>query len=54
MVGSGKITIKTGVLHLDKRNYAEGNPGQLPGDYVRLSITDTGSGIDKDTLPQIV
>lgn len=53
IAGQGKITIETGELHLNKMECADGHPCKLPGDYVRLSITDTGGGIDKETLPHI-
>lgn len=53
ITGSGRITMDTGVLHVDRIDCAEGEPCQHPGEYVRLSVTDTGSGIDKETLPHI-
>ncbi len=53
MAGSGKIAIETGLLHLEKADCIEGHPCHLPGDYVQLSISDTGSGIDNETLHHI-
>jgi PAS domain S-box-containing protein len=50
---SGTIIIETGTVHVGQSDCAEGHPCQSPGDYVRLSITDSGSGIDTNTLPHI-
>ena len=50
--GVGKVIIetKTTTLHED---YCRDNPGTSPGDYVTLSLSDTGIGITKDQLPHI-
>ncbi|NTW51411.1 MAG: PAS domain S-box protein [Chlorobiaceae bacterium] len=50
---SGTITIETGTVHIGQKECTDGHPCQSPGDYVRLSVTDSGSGIDKNTLPHI-
>ena len=50
--GVGKITIATQNTHLDK-SYSIEHPEFLPGDYVVLSVNDTGSGMDKETLKLI-
>jgi PAS domain S-box-containing protein len=49
----GTITIETGIVHIAQNDCTEGHPCQSPGDYVRLSVTDTGCGIDLNTLPHI-
>ncbi|NTU57786.1 MAG: PAS domain S-box protein [Chlorobiaceae bacterium] len=50
---AGKITIVTSTIHVNKSDCDRGHACRTPGQYVRLSISDTGSGIDKDTLPHI-
>ena len=49
MPNGGTLVIETGNIHLD-RHYAERNPGVTPGDYVQLNISDTGTGMDAQTL----
>lgn len=44
--GNGKITIATQNVSFDAA-YCGNFPDYLPGDYVCLSVSDTGSGIDK-------
>ncbi|HHO59516.1 MAG TPA: PAS domain-containing hybrid sensor histidine kinase/response regulator, partial [Thiotrichales bacterium] len=44
MNGQGKLTIETKNCTLDE-TYARINPGVIPGDYVQLAISDSGSGI---------
>jgi two-component system cell cycle sensor histidine kinase/response regulator CckA len=47
---------KGGVIHLQLRNdevAAEGRPGLAPGRYLKLSITDTGTGINPESLARI-
>jgi PAS domain S-box-containing protein len=52
--GSGMITIRTSVEYVDRSHIATGvHPCQNPGNYIRLSITDTGIGIDLKSLPHI-
>ncbi|MEI6207618.1 MAG: response regulator [Desulfuromonadales bacterium] len=48
----GKITIETGSSVIDK-DYCAQNRGFTVGEYVRLSVSDSGSGMDKETLAQI-
>jgi CheY-like chemotaxis protein len=51
MPGGGKLILKTqNQTHL---NIKSDNYNPVPGKYVQLTITDTGSGIDKATLERI-
>jgi PAS domain S-box-containing protein len=52
MPGGGKISIELRNIELDKIGVAA-HPGLQPGDYVEMSITDTGSGMDPETLSRI-
>ncbi len=49
MSGSGTLNIETKTTVLDQDFEAE-NPGSKAGDYIMLSISDTGSGMSKETL----
>jgi two-component system cell cycle sensor histidine kinase/response regulator CckA len=48
----GEIVLETGNVMLDEL-YAKTHPGLLPGNYVRISVSDTGTGMDKETLSRI-
>ena len=48
----GKITIETKNMAIDETFCAE-KPGFVPGEYLRLSVSDNGKGIDRETLGQI-
>lgn len=48
----GKITIETGVSLIDDE-YCSQNAGFVTGEYVRLTVSDDGCGMDKETLAQI-
>ena len=50
---SGVITIETGIEQVASSNCATGHPCLAPGDYVKIMVSDTGSGIDPKTLPHI-
>jgi signal transduction histidine kinase/CheY-like chemotaxis protein len=52
MPGGGKIEISTENVRLDEE-ITEINPWAEPGDYIRLSISDTGCGIDDKTQEKI-
>jgi two-component system, cell cycle sensor histidine kinase and response regulator CckA len=52
MPGGGKIAIELRNVELDKIGVAA-HPGLQPGDYVEMSIADTGSGMDSETLSRI-
>ena len=46
--GVGRIIIETGNKTLDA-GYCAAHPGAVPGDYVLLSVSDDGCGMDKTT-----
>jgi PAS domain S-box-containing protein len=48
MPGGGTLTIKTENISMSKVPL-EHHSGDIPGQYVRLSISDTGTGMDRDT-----
>jgi len=50
--GVGTVTIETGNAVLDEA-YCRVNPGFVPGEYALLTVGDTGSGMDKETLSRI-
>ena len=52
MPNGGKLVIQTGNLILGENDIA-GNIDAPPGSYVKLSVRDTGCGIDKETLLHI-
>jgi len=49
MTGGGKLTIETANTHLD-HSYTSLHSGVLPDQYVVLSVSDTGTGMDRDTV----
>ncbi|MGB4268384.1 MAG: ATP-binding protein, partial [Spirochaetota bacterium] len=49
---NGIITIKTRNVTLDEE-YCKDNPDCLPGEYVMLSVSDNGTGIDKEIIGKI-
>lgn len=52
MPDGGKLQFEVNNCHLDSTDEAA-NPGIEAGDYVQLTLTDTGSGIDKETLERV-
>ena len=50
MGGQGKVAIETANVHAGGEEPA---PGLDPGEYVRVTVTDTGGGIQEDALAKI-
>ncbi|WP_457552170.1 PAS domain S-box protein [Desulfobacula sp.] len=50
--GVGRITIETGKRVLDKA-YCQDHAGFVPGEYVLLTISDNGCGMDREILDNI-
>jgi PAS domain S-box-containing protein len=48
ITGVGKITIKTANIRADA-DYCLARPGLVPGEYVLISVSDNGIGMDKET-----
>jgi PAS domain S-box-containing protein len=48
IVDVGKVTIETANVVLDEE-YCRRRPGHVPGDFVRLAVSDSGAGMDKET-----
>ena len=52
MPNGGRLTIRTVDVELDDA-YAQRTPGVTPGHYVRLAVTDTGTGMDAATRARV-
>jgi CheY-like chemotaxis protein len=52
MPGGGYLTLETSITTLDG-DYARENSEVIPGDYVLLAVSDTGSGIDAELLDKV-
>ena len=53
VIASGTITIDTAIDKVERSDCYAGHTCQTPGEYVRISVVDTGTGIDKSILPHI-
>ena len=49
MQGGGKLTIETANAYLDEE-YARDHPEIIPGQYVMIAVTDSGTGMSKETI----
>jgi CheY-like chemotaxis protein len=52
MPEGGKLTVETQNTHLD-RSYAAQNAEVSPGQYVTICVSDTGAGMDSDTIGRV-
>jgi two-component system cell cycle sensor histidine kinase/response regulator CckA len=52
MPKGGRLCIEVGDVELDS-SYVEDHPNSQPGRHVKLSVTDTGSGIDPQLLEKV-
>jgi PAS domain S-box-containing protein len=52
MPNGGKLLIETANVFVDE-DYARRHPPQQPGSYIRLSVSDTGIGMDAETQARI-
>jgi signal transduction histidine kinase len=52
IAGVGKITVETENTPLSEE-YCDIHEGPIPREYVRIAVSDTGTGMDKETLAHI-
>jgi nitrogen-specific signal transduction histidine kinase len=52
MPAGGRLTVETSNGRIDQ-DYAAQYPEVEPGDYVRITVSDSGSGIPNDVLPHV-
>jgi signal transduction histidine kinase len=52
MASGGLVTIDTANIDVDE-SYAATHPGMKPGRYVRLRVSDTGSGMEESVLQHV-
>src|SRR5262249_12924646 len=52
MPTGGKLTVQTANVHVDDE-LSQRHPELVPGPYVRLTVSDTGCGMDRMTLSRV-
>jgi CheY-like chemotaxis protein len=52
MAGRGRLTIEAGNAYLDE-SYAARNPDVVPGQYVMVAVSDTGSGMPREIIDKV-
>ncbi len=52
ITGIGRITLETNNTTFDE-TYVAQHPGFVPGDYVRICLSDNGCGMDQETLAHL-
>ncbi len=52
MPDGGKLTIETANAHIDEA-YAAAHAEVMPGQYVSVAVSDTGTGMDSQTMAQV-
>jgi PAS domain S-box-containing protein len=52
IAGVGKVTIETANAAFDEA-YCAAHPGYVPGEYVRLAVSDNGCGMGPDTVSHL-
>ena len=52
ITGVGRVTIETGNTVLDEE-YCRAHAGFVPGEYVKLSVSDNGIGMDSETVSHL-
>jgi CheY-like chemotaxis protein len=52
IAGVGKVIIETGNVSMDK-DFCENHPGCVPGDYMRITVSDNGCGMEKETVKRL-
>ena len=52
MAGGGRLTIDTSNVDVDPA-FANSRPGMAPGRYARLRVSDTGTGMAKETMRRV-
>jgi len=53
MNSHGSVTVETSIICVEPSDCIAGHPCQTPGNFVTISVIDTGYGIDESVLPHI-